>query len=71
MERINEYAPVLTDEAINEYGGGFTVLAHTEAEALKIILQSINEEDFTEIELFGSRCLNDWETKEILELQNG
>jgi hypothetical protein len=70
MERINEYAPVLTDAAINEYGGGFTVLAHTEAEALKIILQSINENDFTEIELFGSRCLWHWETQEFLKTQN-
>jgi hypothetical protein len=67
MERINEYAPVLTDAAISKHGGGFTILARDEYRARKLILQSIDEEDFEEIELFGSVLFDNWETQDRIE----
>lgn len=68
MKRINEWYPVLTDEALQSMDG-FTVLAKDVHTARKLILESIEPEDFEDIELMGSWAMDDWETQDRLELQ--
>ena len=70
MSRITEWYPELTDEALEIYGGGFTVLAHTKEAARKEILLQIDREDFIDIEVMGSVPLDHWETQDRLELQS-
>ena len=48
---------------------GFTVLAKDVHTARKLILESIEPEDFEDIELMGSWAMDDWETQDRLELQ--
>lgn len=67
---IYEYAPILTDEAISKYGGGFTVLAHNEHQALKIALEEVSIDEIERIDLLGEWDLDDHETQERLEMQN-
>lgn len=69
MKRINEYAPNLTEKALEKMDG-FTVLAHTKEAAMKEILLGCDREDFTDIELVGSWDMSDWETQDRLEMQD-
>lgn len=70
MSRITEWYPELTEKALEIYGGGFTVLAHTKKAAEKEILLQIDREDFTDIEVIGSWSLDNWETQDRLERQD-
>lgn len=65
MARINEYAPILTNGQ-----DGFTVLARNESMARKEILLSVDAADIDRIDLVGSRDLDDYETQDILDLQD-
>ena len=67
--RITEYYPNLTDDALEKLGGGFTVLACNEEMARKEILLSIDADDFTEVEISGYWDLDDYETIDKLERQ--
>ena len=70
MDRITEWYPELTEEALERLGGGFTVLAHTKEMAEKEILTQIDKEDYIDIEIMGSWSLDNWETKDRLERQD-
>lgn len=69
MDRITEWYPDFTEEALKGRDG-FTVLAYTKEAALKEILTMADRDEFHDVEILGSWAVDDWETQDRLESQD-